>query len=68
MHKIFREETPVLDTKIKIEYEDESLLAVNKPASIPVHPCGNFKFNSLTCLLEFEHDLTDLHTVHRLDR
>ena len=49
------------------------LLAVNKPASFPMHPCGSYKFNSLLNVLEQEPLLPSpqqppLHLVHRLDR
>ena len=35
---------------------------------MPVHPCGNFKFNSLMKILEIEHGFHDLKCVHWLDR
>ena len=68
VHKILRDETPVLYTKIDILYDDDRVIAVDKPASIPVHPCGNFKFNSLLGILEHENGISNLKSVHRLDR
>ena len=47
VHVTTREETPILAELPKILFENDSLVAVNKPSSITVHPCGNFKFNSL---------------------
>jgi tRNA pseudouridine synthase 9 len=52
VHKSIRKETPILNMPIEIIYEDDDLLAVDKPPSIPVHPCGNFLYNSLTGILE----------------
>lgn len=38
VHAVTRRETPVLEEpKIEILYEDENLLAVDKPPSMPVH-------------------------------
>ena len=34
---------------------------------MPVHPCGNFKYNSAIKILEREHGKNDLKTVHWLD-
>ena len=62
--------------------ETQQYLIVNKPSSIPVHACGNFKYNSVVGILEKEMGYTDapendkqnpvykgaLKTVHRLDR
>ena len=39
-HDTLRKEPPVFNLPIKIIFEDENLLVVNKPPSIPVHPCG----------------------------
>ena len=63
-----RDETPVLNIPIKILFEDDIFIVVNKPPSMPVHPCGNFKFNSLIKLLEVEYGKNDLKSVHWLDR
>jgi 23S rRNA-/tRNA-specific pseudouridylate synthase len=49
-------------------FEDENLIAVDKPSSMPVHPCGNFKYNSLISILELEKGYKNLKIVHRLDR
>lgn len=53
-------------------YEDDWLLAVRKPANLPVHPSGRYFHNTLLALLLQERgeslDSTDLRIVHRLDR
>ena len=53
---------------IKILHEDECMLVVDKPPSIPVHPCGRYRLNSITHILEKENGFKNLHTLHRLDR
>jgi 23S rRNA-/tRNA-specific pseudouridylate synthase len=47
VHETIREETPIRDEKPQVILENQRFLFVNKPASMPVHPCGNFKLNSL---------------------
>ena len=51
---VHRHEVPVAATPITIVHEDEDFLVVNKPSSIPVHPCGRFRFNALTMILTKE--------------
>ncbi|CAI8034846.1 RNA pseudouridine synthase 7 [Geodia barretti] len=68
-----RHETEVLDTRVEILHVDEDLVVVNKPPSIPVHPIGRFRKNSVDMILREEHPelLADgkcLKLVHRLDR
>ena len=46
-------------------YEDECLLVINKPAPLPVHPCGSYFHNTLTRMLK-EKKL-NLFTLNRLD-
>ena len=47
VHDAIWEETPISDEKPQVIMENQRFLFVNKPASMPVHPCGNFKLNSL---------------------
>eukprot|EP00061_Rhincodon_typus_P018722 g48016.t1 len=56
------EEPADLNTVLK------EVVVVDKPASIPVHPCGRFRHNTVIFILGKEHGLTELHTIHRLDR
>ncbi len=58
------------NTKFSILYEDEYLIAVNKPPNLTVHPSGNYRKNTLNQLLiDFYKDsLNFCHPVHRLDR
>jgi 23S rRNA pseudouridine1911/1915/1917 synthase len=62
------DETPVpLD--VPVVYEDEHLLAVDKPAMLPVHPTARYHKNTLIKLLQVERpDAAFLSLGHRLDR
>ena len=55
----------------KILMENEDLLVVNKPASIPCYRCGMYKHNSLLDLIKLnypKYESLKLSPVHRLDR
>eukprot|EP00049_Salpingoeca_infusionum_P020377 m.363968 g.363968 ORF g.363968 m.363968 type:complete len:499 (+) comp24905_c0_seq1:66-1562(+) len=65
---VHRHEPPVCADPIPILYEDDTLLAVNKPSSIPVHPCGRYRHNTVIALLGHEYNKWNLLTCHRLDR
>jgi UPF0176 protein len=58
---------PDVDAAIKVLWEDAAMIAVYKPAPLPVHPCGRFNLNTLTSLLSCIYVSTDLRLVHRLD-
>ena len=47
LHKTVREETPVYPEVPQVIKETDEYIIVNKPSSIPVHACGNFKLNTL---------------------
>jgi tRNA pseudouridine32 synthase len=53
-HKLHRHEPPVSDRPVGIVYEDDRLMAINKPAGVPVHPAGRYHFNSVVEILKFE--------------
>jgi 23S rRNA pseudouridine1911/1915/1917 synthase len=62
------DETPV-PVEIPILYEDEHLLAVSKPAMLPVHPTARYHKNTLIKLLQASRpDCAFLSLGHRLDR
>jgi len=65
---VHRHEVPVSEQEIKIVHIDDDLVVVNKPASIPVHPCGRYRHNTVVFILAKEHGLKNLRTIHRLDR
>ena len=67
-HHVHRHEPPVTSHKVRILSDSGDLLVVDKPPSLPCHPGGRYRRNSLLAILAKEHQLFDLHTVHRLDR
>ncbi|XP_061405929.1 pseudouridylate synthase RPUSD2-like [Lethenteron reissneri] len=63
-----RHEPPVSSRPVVVVAEEHDLVAVDKPASLPVHPCGRYRHGSLLFVLGKEHGVSGLHTLHRLDR
>ena len=51
---------------VRIVEETDDVLVVDKPSTLPVHPCGGYHQNSLIELLQ--KDFGKLYTIHRLDR
>jgi tRNA pseudouridine synthase 9 len=50
LHRTHRHE-PAIAGDIVFVGETDRLMAVSKPPSIPVHPCGAYRFNSLMFIL-----------------
>ncbi|KAL5111911.1 RNA pseudouridylate synthase domain-containing protein 2 [Taenia crassiceps] len=67
-HSVHRHELPILDKPIEIVFEDDEVLVVNKPPSMPIHPCGQYHHNSLVKILRNEMKMKNLRAIHRLDR
>lgn len=65
---VHRHEPPVVGKPLEVLVDDGEVLVVDKPASIPVHPCGRFRHNTVIFILGKELGISELHTVHRLDR
>jgi 23S rRNA pseudouridine1911/1915/1917 synthase len=61
------DETPVA-TEIGIVFEDDHLLAVDKPANLPVHPTARYHKNTLIKLLQASRPGEFLSLGHRIDR
>jgi 23S rRNA pseudouridine1911/1915/1917 synthase len=62
------DETPV-PVDVPVLYEDDHLLAVDKPAMLPVHPTARYHNNTLIKVLQAERpDAPFLSLGHRLDR
>ena len=69
-HLTHRHEPPVMGS-VSLVGETAELLAVCKPPSMPMHPCGAYRYNSLMFVLEKEPLIPQqptLFLVHRLDR
>ncbi|KAJ3417446.1 RNA pseudouridylate synthase domain containing protein 2 [Chytridiales sp. JEL 0842] len=68
-HTIHRHEPPVTADPIKIVYQDEELLVVDKPASVPVHATGRYHYNTIVGILQSkEFGFKTLYPCNRLDR
>lgn len=67
-HRLHRHEPPVTATPIRILHDGEGMLVVDKPASIPAHPSGRYRFNSLVEILRHETGHSHLSIINRLDR
>ncbi|KAH7683263.1 Pseudouridine synthase RluC/RluD protein [Dioscorea alata] len=67
-HFLHRHEPPVLAGSISILQEEPEVVTICKPASMPVHSCGQYRKNTVVGILQAEHGLTPLFPVHRLDR
>ncbi|KAK4773306.1 hypothetical protein SAY87_028325 [Trapa incisa] len=67
-HFVHRHEPPLMANGVSILQEENDVVTVCKPASIPVHPCGQYRKNTVVGILEAEHELAPLFPVHRLDR
>ncbi|XP_039992637.1 RNA pseudouridylate synthase domain-containing protein 2 isoform X2 [Xiphias gladius] len=65
---VHRHEPPVVGRPLEVLVDDGEVLVVDKPPSIPVHPCGRFRHNTVIFILGKERGISELHTVHRLDR
>ena len=61
-------EPPVTDEKVYLIEETEDMYCVYKPSSIPVHPCGAYRHNTLEFILRTELGLSRSFFIHRLDR
>jgi len=68
-HWLHRHEPPVLDHRVDVVAVTDDLVAVHKPATMPVHPTGQYRKNTVLGVLAAERrDLGRLSPIHRLDR
>ncbi len=58
---------PDVNPAIRIIYEDEALVVVNKPAPLPMHPSGRFNKNTLQYFLAHAYAPQRPRPAHRLD-
>lgn len=61
------DEQPV-PTELPVLYEDEWLLAIDKPSGVPVHPTARYHKNTVVKLLEAARPDQEHLLAHRLDR
>ncbi|XP_031112492.1 RNA pseudouridine synthase 7 [Ipomoea triloba] len=67
-HFLHRHEPPVMAWDVEVLCKEPEVLTVCKPASLPVHPCGQYRKNTVLGILQAEHGLAPLFPIHRLDR
>ena len=60
---IHRHEPPVVGEPLTIVAETPEIVVINKPASIPVHPCGAFRHNCVMFIMAAEHGRPNLHRL-----
>jgi 23S rRNA pseudouridine955/2504/2580 synthase/23S rRNA pseudouridine1911/1915/1917 synthase len=53
---------------IRIVHEDADLLVVDKPAGLPCHPGGRYRFHTVWAVLRASHGVSEPILVNRLDR
>lgn len=58
---------PAINPDIRLIYEDDWLVVVDKPAPLPVHPSGRYNRNTLSSLLAVAYPKQKLRVAHRLD-
>ena len=58
---------PDVSNQVRFLHEDESILVIDKPAPLPMHPSGRFNRNTLVNFLKLAYPAAQLRTVHRLD-
>jgi len=67
IHSLHRHEPPITGEELKVISQDKNMLVVYKPGSVPIHPTGRYRHNTLIKILELTHQ-TKLHICHRIDR
>ena len=58
---------PPVNADVKIIHEDQAVVVVDKPAPLPMHPCGRFNRNTLGYFLSLVYNDYQLRQIHRLD-
>lgn len=68
-HTMHRHEPPVTGQPVKVVSEDDDMIVIDKPAGVPVHPAGRYKFNSVVEIMRAERDSSfNPMPCNRLDR
>lgn len=55
-----RHEHPILDRYIRVINSDNNILVVDKPPSMPVHPCGRYNVHTVLGMLREQRGLRGL--------
>lgn len=67
IHKVHRHEPPVSSKPIRVVFQDDDLMAIDKPSGIPVHPTGRYRYNTVTKIIERQFNGLIVHPCNRLD-
>ncbi len=58
---------PAVNAAVRVLYEDEAVVVIDKPAPLPMHPCGRFNRNTLQFILNAAYAPQKPRPAHRLD-
>lgn len=58
---------PEVSSQIKLIHYEPDFLVINKPAPLPMHPCGRFAKNSLISILRLAFPEEEFKLIHRID-
>ncbi|MDB4975663.1 MAG: Pseudouridine synthase [Myxococcaceae bacterium] len=62
-------EEPAATRELPIVYQDETMMALNKPPNLPVHPSASYHRNTVSFILQEKYGHADAPRIaHRLDR
>ncbi|KAI5807081.1 DRAP deaminase [Geopyxis carbonaria] len=67
-HTLHRHEPPVTSQPVRVVFEDADIIAISKPAGVPVHPTGRYNYNSVTEIMRSERSGFNPMPCNRLDR
>ncbi len=68
-HTLHRHEPPVTAQPIRVISETDSMIVIDKPAGVPVHPAGRYNYNSVVEIMRAErHYAFNPLPCNRLDR
>lgn len=56
-HRVHRHEPCVTAQPPVVLYQDEQMVVIDKPASIPVHPTGRFRYNTIVSIMKRDYQL-----------
>jgi RluA family pseudouridine synthase len=67
LHRMPATSEPDVNASIRVLHEDDAIVVLNKPAPLPLHPCGRFNRNTLQSILNQVYYPQKLRPIHRLD-
>ena len=67
LHRMPATSEPDVNVSIRVLYEDEAIVVLNKPAPLPMHPSGRFNRNTLQSIMNQVYHPQKLRPIHRLD-